>query len=53
MNKFKIYKESPGIISEGHCWVCLHDCYMYTGDTFIKLILEIITQFKSDKNLVG
>lgn len=53
MNKFKIYKESPGIISEDPCWVCLHDCYMYTGDTFIKLILEIITQWKSDRHLVG
>ena len=49
----KIYKEKAGVISPEPVWVCIDDCYLYTADTLIMLLITIILGWKSDKYLVG
>lgn len=49
-----IFKERAGVISKAPVWICLGSGpYMYTAPTLLKLIYVVITQWKSDKNLVG
>lgn len=49
----KIFKEKAGVISNKPIWVCLESCYMYEHEWFIGLIWRVITQWRSDRNLVG
>jgi hypothetical protein len=59
MNDFNIFgfhfhKTNPGEISHQATWVCFYgDCYFQTNDSLIKLILEIIKEYKQDKHLTG
>lgn len=49
----KIFKEKPGVISEGPCWVCFHGPYMYTGDSFWLLLKDLWRNWNNDRALVG
>ncbi len=49
----KIFREKAGVISKNHVWVCFHNEYMYLGDTLPGLLLEIVTNWKNDRNMVG
>ena len=48
-----IFKEKAGIISPNSCWVCIHDGYMYIGNTLIELIAVLNTKWEDDQYLVG
>lgn len=48
----KIFKEKAGVISKEPVWVCLHDCYMYTGDTFIGLLWNMVKYWNDDKMMI-
>jgi hypothetical protein len=41
------------VICPEACWVCFNRCWMYTGDTLLGLLREMIVSWKSDRNLVG
>ena len=49
----KIYKEKAGVISEKPIWMCWHRCWLYTADSFLSLIIILITEWKHDRHLVG
>jgi hypothetical protein len=49
----KVFKEKEGVISKESCWVCIHDEYLYTADTYLKLLWVLMTQWENDKHLVG
>lgn len=48
-----IFKEKAGVISEGPLWICFHSCWMYTGESFLKLLYNIVKFWKSDRNIIG
>jgi len=49
----RIHKEKAGVISEGECWVIFHGCWMYCDDTLPKAIWLMISEYRSDRHLVG
>ena len=50
----KIFKEKAGVISQDVCWVCIpDDGYLYIADTFTELLIQIATEWRDDKHLVG
>jgi hypothetical protein len=49
----RIFEEQPGVISEGPCWVCIHNGYMYTALTLEDLIQVLNTEWEHDKHIVG
>lgn len=52
--KLKIFKEVAGKISDKPCWCCIAEgCYLYTHDYLIGLLWIIVTEWRSDKHLVG
>lgn len=48
-----IFKEKAGIISKDSSWVCFHKEYMYTSDTLLGLLKQIIFEWKHDKHIAG
>lgn len=50
---FHIVKEKPGVISEGPCWVCTSQGYLYTHDSLFGLLWTVISEWKNDRHLVG
>lgn len=50
---FTVTCERPGVISRGRCWICIHEAWMYTSESFLGLLREMITGWKHDKNLWG
>lgn len=53
LRNMKFWKEKPGVISESSIWVCSYSCYLHIHESLIRLILEVITQYKHDRHLVG
>lgn len=50
---FHIICEPPGVISKDRCWVCIHEAWMYTSESFLGLLREMIAGWKHNKNLWG
>lgn len=50
---FTIYREKPGVISKGPCWVCFYGYWMHADYPFWRLIWNVVTEFKNDRHLVG
>lgn len=50
---FTLFLELPGIISPDYCWVIIYSGYMHTNESLFRLLVEVITEFKSDKHIVG
>lgn len=48
-----LLRERSGVISEGPCWVCLYGCWMHCCGTLPELIWSFLTEFRSDRHLVG
>lgn len=50
-----IYREKPGVLSEGPCWVCWYGqgCWGHFCDGFWELIWNVITEYKHDRHLIG
>jgi hypothetical protein len=52
--RFKLIHEKPGVISEEKVWVFTDNRgYMYIDESLIRLLLIIITEWKSDRHLIG
>jgi len=52
----RIWREKPGVISPGTAWCCTYDGvpgYLHIHDSLPQLLWELITEFRSDKHLVG
>ena len=50
---FILFREERGVISPGPCWVCFYDCYMHADESLPRLIWSLVTEFRSDRHLVG
>ena len=48
-----IFSQEGGVISKEDCWVCIHNDYLYTGDTLEDLVLVLNNEWEDDKHLVG
>lgn len=48
-----IYKAKPNDVSKKAIWVCVHDCYLYTGDTLFQLLKQMFNNWDSDQHFVG
>ena len=45
----QIYKQDAGIISDMDIWCCIHNEYLYIGDTLDELIHILNTEWEHDK----
>lgn len=52
-DKAVIFRSKPGEISEKGCWVCFQGIWMYCGNTFLGLLIDMAQNWKNDRNLVG
>jgi hypothetical protein len=48
---FTLLQEVPGVISPGYCWVLFYSSYAHFNESLLKLLWEVITEFKNDKHL--
>ena len=48
---FSLYREKSGVISEQPCWVFSYEAYMHYNTSFLRLIWEVLTEFRNDKHL--
>lgn len=53
VGNFTIFKEKAGVISENEIWICFHSCYMYTNESLLGLLINIVKYWKKDSNLIG
>ncbi len=49
----KLYKEKANVISEKPIWIFMYKGWLYTGESLLKLVFIVITQWKQDKHLAG
>ena len=49
----RIFRERPGVISEGPCWVCVAPGYLYTADTLPGLLWVLAWEWGEDRHLAG
>ena len=49
----KLFKEKAGVISETPVWVIIADCWLYIAPTLLGVLKLYITEYGSDKHLVG
>ena len=50
---FTVFKSKAGDIGPDRYWVCFYSCYMHDSPTLLGLLWSVITEFSSDKHLVG
>lgn len=50
---FLLFRERAGVISPGPCWVITYDCYMHCDENLLRLLWNVITEYKHDRHLVG
>ena len=48
-----LFRERPGVISPGPCWVLFAGCHMYTSPTLLGLARVVLTEWAHDRHLVG
>lgn len=55
MKRFSLYHEKPNIISVNRVWVCIDSSgpWIYIADSSLGLLWNMITEWKSDKNIGG
>jgi hypothetical protein len=52
--RFRLYREKAGVISKNRVWVFIDEYgYLYIHDSLFQLLIEVITEWKDDKHLVG
>ena len=51
--KFPIRREKAGVIGDKPMWVCCYSCYLYADESLLRLLWQVITEYKSDNYLVG
>lgn len=53
IGKFTLVRERPGVVSKNACWLLLHDCWLYSGETVVELLGDISKNWKKDRALIG
>lgn len=53
MNKKIIFKERRGATDKTPCWVAIDDSWLYIERTLLCLVWTLITEWQSDKHIVG
>jgi len=48
-----LYREKTGVISDKPVWICFHRFYMYSGDTLLLLILDMIKNWNHERKIIG
>ena len=48
-----LYLEKSGVISQNSCWVCFYSSYMHADESLARLLWSLLTEYESDKHLVG
>lgn len=52
--RFKLYREKAGVISIKKVWVFIDSQgYLYIHGSLFRLLIEVVTEWKDDKHLVG
>lgn len=51
MKRLRVFKEKPGVISEGPCWVALEPGYLYIADTLCGLVFQLVFERHHDRHL--
>jgi len=46
-----IFKQAAGVISKEDVYICIHEGWMYIGNTMDELILILNTEWEFDKHL--
>ncbi len=49
----RLFKEKAQVISERPIWVFTESAYLYCNESLIKLAIEVLTEWRNDKHLVG
>lgn len=50
---FSFVRYKAGYISEESIYVCYHKGYMYSDHRLLKLLWMLLTEFKTDKHIIG
>lgn len=45
--------ERPGVISDGICWLAVHECWLYCGETLDDVLWQIYNEWQDDRHLAG
>ena len=49
---FQLIREKAGVISPGPTWVCLYGgCYIHYNESLVKLLWEVVREYKHDRHL--
>jgi hypothetical protein len=48
----RIFKEKAWVFSEHEIWVCIDRAWMYTGESFAKLIFDMIWNWRNDSRFL-
>ena len=51
-----LFRERPGVISHGACWVCVYGGipgWIHTRESLLTLLWEVVMEYKNDRYLVG
>lgn len=52
--RFKLYREKAGVISNNRIWVFIDNHgYLYLQESLLRLAIEVVTEWKQDRHLVG
>jgi hypothetical protein len=42
-----------GVISPEPCWICFHSYYMYSHDTLLGLLWQMMTEWNKESHIIG
>ena len=48
----RIFKEKAGILADEAVWVCMYDGYLHADASLIRLLWEVLTEYKRDKHII-
>lgn len=50
---FVVSAEPPGVVGSGRVYICSYGCWMHVCGSLPELTWSVLTEFKSDRHLVG
>lgn len=53
VGNFILSKEKAGVISKEEICICIYSCYLHANESLVKLLYEVVTEYKHDRHLVG
>jgi len=49
--RWALWREQPGMISEGACWCLSYDIYFHANESLWGLAKEVVTEYKDERHL--